>query len=182
MEENVVVAEPRKDNSLLQFSLISALVSVLFYVALYLNGAETFIKPIAYLSVVIPIVFAVIAAQKTKKTNGYLPFNQALKIVFGIFVLSSFSVTLFSYLLYHYIDPAFAERMFQLTIQKTQEWMMKFGVRQEEIDKQVKVMMNMDMYSFGALMKSFFYQCILNFLFSLIIAAIVKKNKPEFTA
>lgn len=180
--ENVTI-ETKKDNVLLQYGLISALASILFFVALYLNGAETFMKPIAYFSYAIPIVLAVIAAVKTKKADGgYLTFSKALKTIFGILVISSFCLSLFSFILNNYIDPAFAERMLQLTIQKAQEMMQKFNVPQAEIEKQIKTMMNMEMYSFGSIMKGFVYQCIFLFLLSLIIAAIVKKNKPEFTA
>lgn len=179
--ENVSI-ETKKDNIFLIYGLLSALASILFFVALYLNGADTFMKPIAYFSYVIPIVFAVIAAVKTKKTEGYLPYSKALKTIFGILVISSFCLSLFSFILNNYIDPAFAERMLQLTIQKAQEMMQKFNVPQAEIEKQIKTMMSMEMYSFTSIMKGFVYQCIFLFLLSLIIAAIVKKNKPEFTA
>lgn len=179
--ENVEI-QPKKDNVLLQYGLISALASILFYVALYLMGAETFMKPVAYFSYVIPIAFAVLAAIKAKKAEGFLPYGKALKIVFGIFVITFFALSLFSFILNNYIDTAFAERMLQLTIQKTQEMMQKFNVPQAEIEKQIKNLMSMDMFSFGSVMKGFLYQCIMLFLLSLIIAAIVKKNKPEFTA
>lgn len=174
--------EESPSSILLQFGLISTLVSILYFVGLYLMGAESFLKPIAYLSYAIPIVFAVLATVKAKKSAGFLLFGQALKLIFGVFVLSFFGLSLFSFVLNNYIDPAFAERTLQLTIQKAQEMMVKFNVPQSEIDKQIKTMMSMEMYSFGSIMKGFFYQCIFLFLISLLIAAIVKKNKPEFTS
>lgn len=169
-------------STMLQFGLLSSLLSILYYVGLYLLGAESFMKPIAYFSYAIPIIFAVVASIKVKKSSIYLPFGQALKIVFGVLVLSFLGLSLFSFFLNNYIDTAFAERTIQLTIQKTQEMMIKFKVPQSEIDKQIKTMLTMDMYSFGSIMKGFLYQCIFLFLLSLIIAVIVKKNKPEFTA
>lgn len=167
---------------LLPYALICALVSILYYVGLYLNGAESFLKPIAYFSYIIPIGFGVAASIKAKKAHGYLTFSNALKLNFGIFVLSFFGVSIFSFFLFNYIDPAFAERMFQLTIQKSQEMLERFNIPQSEIDKQIKGVMSKDIFSFGAIMQNFFISCIVLFLVSLIIAAIVKKNKPEFTA
>lgn len=166
---------------LLQYGLISTLVSILYYVGLYLMGAESYLKPIAYFSYAIPIIFAVIASVKVKRSKLYLPFGDALKVIFGVFVLSFFGLSLFSFILNNYIDTAFAERTIQLTVQKTQEMLLSFNVPQSEIDKQIKIILSMNMYSFSSIMRGFFYQCIFLFLLSLIIAAIVKKNKPEFT-
>ena len=167
---------------LLPYGLISALVSVLFYVILYLNGTEAFMHPVAFLSYLIPITFAVLACRKAKKQTGYLEFGAALRLTFGIQVLSFFALTLFSYLLMNYFDPGFAERMLQLTIQKTQEMLERFKVPQSEIDKQIKGVMSKDLFSLKAILQNFAISCIVLFLFSLIIAAFVKKNKPEFQA
>jgi hypothetical protein len=165
---------------LVPFGLISALLSILFYVLLYLNGTEAFMHPIAFLSYVIPIIFAVVACRKARKQSGFLEFGLALRLTFGIQVISFFAVTLFSYVLMNFIDLGFAERMLQLTIQKTQEMLEKFKVPQSEIDKQIKGVMSKDLFSLGSIMQNFAISCIVLFLFSLIIAAFVKKNKPEF--
>jgi len=92
---------------LLQYGLISTLVSILYYVGLYLMGAESYLKPIAYFSYAIPILFAVIASVKVKRSKLYLPFGDALKIIFGVFVLSFFGLSLFSFILNNYIDTAY---------------------------------------------------------------------------
>jgi len=167
---------------LMPYGLTSALASVLFYVLLYVNGTEAFMHPIAFLSYVIPITFAVVACRKARKQTGFLEFSAALRLTFGIQVISFFALTLFSYLLMNYIDTGFAERMLQLTIQKTQEMLEKFNVPQSEIDKQIKGVMSKDLFSLKAVLQNFAISCIVLFLFSLIIAAFVKKNKPEFQA
>jgi len=40
-------------------------------------------------------------------------------------------------------------------------------------------MAELNIYSLGSLMKSFAYSCILFFIEALIVAAIIKKKKPE---
>lgn len=169
-------------DQLLPFGLTSALVSVLFYVILYLNGTKAFMHPVAFISYLIPIIFSVIACRRARKQADYLEFGSALRLTFGIQVLSFFSLTLFSYLLMNFIDPGFAESMLQLTIEKTQEMLERFKVPQSEIDKQIKGVMAKDLFSLKAILQNFAISCIALFLLSLIIAAFVKKNKPEFQA
>jgi hypothetical protein len=77
------------------------------------------------------------------------------------------------------LDIAFAESVKQLSIEKTIEFMEKFKVPDTEIDKAVDGMIKQEMFSIGSLLKSYAYACILYFLEALIIAAIIKKKKPE---
>ena len=59
------------------------------------------------------------------------------------------------------------------------EFMQNFKVPETEIDKAVDGMIQQDMFSAGSLLKSYAYACILYFIEALIIAAIIKKKKPE---
>lgn len=171
----------KKSNVLLQYGLFSAIASLLFFVVLYLLGSESFVSPLAWLSMAVPVVFAVLACLKAKRENdGFLSFREALKISFGIFVFTGIVTSLFSFILFNFIDPAFADSMKQVTIEQTQKMMAGFKVPQEEIDKAINKMISENMYSFGKIIQSFLFGCILYFIFSLIIAAIVKKKKPEF--
>lgn len=172
--------EKKPDNFLMTYGLIGALVAVLYFVGLYISGTTAFTSFWGYFSYAIPIIIAVIAPVMAKKEQSYLEFRDALKLSFGVLVLSTFSTTVFGYFLFNYIDTAFAESMLQLTIQKTQETMEKFKVPQEEIDKTIKGILTTNIYAFGSMMKNFLFSCIFNFLIALIISAIVKKSKPEF--
>lgn len=172
---------PKKQNVLVQYGLFSAIASLLFFVVLYLLGSESFVSPLAWLSMAVPVVFAVLACLKARRENdGFLSFREALKISFAIFVLTGIVTSLFSFILFNYIDPAFADSMKQVTIEQTQKMMAGFKVPQEEIDKAINKMISENLYSFGKIIQSFLFGCILYFIFSLIIAAIVKKKKPEF--
>jgi Protein of unknown function (DUF4199) len=176
------ISTEKKTNILFQYGLIAALGSVLLFVLLYLGGTTFFGSPIVIpISLAIPIVVAIFACIKAKRENGgFLLFKEALKICFGIFVFSIFATSLLSYLLYNFIDPAFKESMLQLTIEKTQQWMAKFGAPQDSIDKTIQEMAKMDLGSIGTIAKSFAQGCIFWFIIALIVAAIMKKKKPEF--
>lgn len=165
----------------IQYGLISAAAAVLVFVVLYILGAEYFMSPVAWISsYFIPIVFAVMGCiQVKKKNNGYLNFNEALKVCFGVLVITGIVSTIVSYFIFNYLDVAFAERMKQLTIEKSQEAMARFNVPESEMEKAMDKIAEQDIFSFASLMKSFAYACILYFIEALIIAAIIKKKKPE---
>ncbi|HLO80376.1 MAG TPA: DUF4199 domain-containing protein [Chitinophagaceae bacterium] len=178
-----LVPEQKKSNILLQYGLISALVSLLVFVLMYIGGTELMGNNWAMLTGLIPVVIAVLALRKAKKENdGFLEFKEALKIGFGVLVCSTVATSLFSYLLYNYIDQPFGERMVQLTIEKSQLFMEKLGTPQDAIDKAIKEMTFDSLFSFKKIFQGFMFGCIFNFIVALIIAAIMKKKKPEFAA
>ena len=165
----------------LQFGLISALVSILIFVVIYILGAEYFMSPMVWVSsYALPIVFAVwgcIAAKR--KSEGFLAYREALKVTFGVFVITGFLSTVFSYFIFNILDVTFAESVKQMSIVKTMEFMQKFKVPDSEVDKAIDGIIKQDMFSAGSLLKSYAYACILYFIEALIIAAIIKKKKPE---
>ncbi len=165
----------------LQYGLFSAVAAIFVFVVLYIMGAEYFLSPAAWISsYFLPIIFAVLGClQVKKKNNGYLNFNEALKISFGIFVVTGIATTIVSYFIYNFLDVAFAERMKQLTIEKAQEYMLKYNVPESRIDDEINKIAEEALFSFGSLMKAFAYSCILYFIEALILAAIIKKKKPE---
>jgi len=176
------VQDEKKPTVLLQYGLISGLTSLLVFVIMYLMGTDAFAHPLAMLTYLIPIVFAVLACKKAKAATGYLAFREALKISFGILVITSLFSTVFSFFLFNYIDKAFAERLMQVAIERTQDWMQRFGSSQDQIDKAIQRMMKENQFSAGNLFQSFMIGCILSFIIALIIAAVMKKNKPEFAS
>jgi Protein of unknown function (DUF4199) len=175
------VTEMKKSNVLLNYSLVAALISSLIFVLLYIGGTSLFSSGwVIPVSMAVPIVIAILACIKAKKENeGFLTFRAALKICFGIFVISALATSVLSYFIY-WLDPAFKESMLQLTIEKTQQMMAKFGASQDSIDKAITQITKTDLGSIGTIIKGFAQGCILWFVIALIVAAIMKKNKPEF--
>lgn len=173
--------EAKKTNIGVTYGLISGLASVIFSLLLYLNGAKTFVSPVAYLAFVIPIVIGVLAGIRQKKNNGgYLDFKESLKVVFTTFVIGAVISGLFNYLLFNVIDVPFREALTQESVEKMQEWMVKFGTPQEAIDKATEEALKSNNYSLGKTALATAFGCIFWFLVSLLISAIIKKKKPEF--
>ncbi|PVD53003.1 hypothetical protein DC498_06450 [Terrimonas sp.] len=175
--------ETKSTNIGMTYGLISGLASVIFGLLLYLNGAKSFVSPIAWLGFAIPIVVAVLAAAKQKKTNGgYLDFAAALKVIFTTFVIGTVISSFFNYILLNFIDIPFREALAQESTEKMQEMMQKFGAPQDAIDKATEESLKGNNYTLGKTSLSAAFLCIFWFIVSLIIAAIIKKKKPEFPA
>ena len=175
------MSQETKMNSGLLYGLILGAVTILFTLGLYLAGAEAFVSPIAYLGYVIPIVLAVLAGVAHKKQNGgFLEFGAALKTCFTVFVVGSLISTLFSYVLFNFIDVPFQQALNQEIARSTEAFMKKLGAPETETQKTVDTILTGENYSLNKLMVNFAVVSILWFLISLIIAAIVKKAKPVF--
>lgn len=172
--------EKKVTNPLVQYGILSAVIGLIAYIGLYLGGVKAMTSPIAFVLNLLPIVFAVLACIAAKKQDGgYLAFGKALKISFGVFVFTGIATSLFSYVLFNFIDLEFKQAMQQASLEMTEKMMKKFGASTDQIDKAMNEAMKKDSFSFGNVMLGFAFTCFLYFLFSLIIAAIVKKKNPE---
>ena len=175
--------ETKKSNVGVTYGLICGLASIIFGLILYMGGVKMFVNPIAYLGFVIPIVIATLGGLKQKKNNGgYIEFSEALKTVFLIFVIGSVISTAFNYILLNFIDIPFREALAQETAEKTAQFMQKFGASQDQIDKATEDILKGNSYTIGKQLLGVAFFCIVWFIVSLIIAAIIKKKKPEFPA
>ena len=67
--------------------------------------------------------------------------------MFTTFVIGTVISTLFSYVLFNYIDVPFREALTQETAEKAQQMMQNFGANQEQIDKATEDMMKGNNYS-----------------------------------
>lgn len=163
------------------YGLISGLVSVVFGLLLYLMGAKSYVSPIAYFGMLLPIIIAVLAGLRQKKMDGgYLDFAKALKVTFMTFVIGTIIGMLFNFVLFNYIDVPFRDALTQESAVKAAEYMQKFGVKQEQIDKAMEDAMKTNSFSFSKQLLNSAFICIVWFVISLIISAIIKKKKPEF--
>ncbi len=171
----------KTSNTGLTYGLISGLAVVVITLFLYTGGVEMFLSPVAYLAYVVMIVFAVVAARKDKKENGgYLEFAKALKVIFTVFALSLLIQVIFSYILLNFIDTGFRDALMQATLDKIESFMKRLGSPQTEIDKAIDGASKEDPSSIKSQIMGYAIWCIVFFLVSLIIAAIMKKNKPVF--
>ena len=170
-----------KGNPGVTYGLIAGLIMIVISLGLYLGGVKTFLSPIAFLSYVVIIVIAVLAGVRQKKLNGgYIEFSDALKVVFTTFAIGFLLQTLFMYILLNYIDVPFREALAQETQAVTETMMKRFGASDAQIDEALKNAAGQNNYSIGKMFLGYAIWCIVFFIISLIIAAIIKRKKPVF--
>jgi hypothetical protein len=165
----------------LTYGLIAAAALIAFTTILYLGGIKLYLSGTAYLGYVIILLLAVLATQRQKKLNGgYLEFKDALRIAFTVLVLAMLAQSLFNYVLFNFIDKDFKEAVAQASMEKTEEWLKKFGMPEEKISQAIEEERNKNQYSFSRVLLGFSVACIFQFLIALIIAAVTKKKNTEF--
>jgi Protein of unknown function (DUF4199) len=172
----------RKNTNIgLAYGLITGLIICIIALIQYLGGLKTYMSPLGYLVYVVLIVMAVLAGLKQKSLNGgYLEFGEALKITFSVFASALLLQTIFTYVLFNFIDPSFKEALAQEILNKTEDFMRKFGASDSQIDEALESERGKDPFALSRMLLGYAISCIVCFLICLIISAIIKKNKPAF--
>lgn len=166
----------------INFGVILGLFSILATAAIYAIDLSLFASFwTGIILFIIGLSIAIAAIAKTKKAlGGFISFKEAFTVFFITMLIGLLLNMIFSYVLFNLIDPAAAETIKDHIIEMTVSMNQNFGVPAEEIRKQVEAIENSDNYSIGSQLKSFFGLLLFYIIIGLIVAAIMKKNKPEF--
>lgn len=168
------------NNTGLLYGLIAATALVAFTTILYLGGVKLYLSGTAYIGYIIIITLSVLAAQRQKKLNGgYLEFRDALRISFTVLVLAMLAQSLFSYVLFNFIDINFKDAVTQASMENMEVWLKKLGMPEDKISQSLEEERNKNQFSFPRILLGFSVSCIFMFIIALIIAAITKKKNPE---
>ena len=171
----------RSSNIGLTYGLITGLIVCIITLLQYLGGITTYLSAIGFVVYLVLIVIAVLAGLKQKKLNGgYLEFGEALKITFSVIASALLLQTLFTYVLLNFIDIPFKQAVAQEALNRTEEFMRKFGTSDSKIDELLDQAREKDSFSFGNMILGYCIWCIVWFLVCLVISAIIKRNKPAF--
>lgn len=170
-----------KSNLGLSYGLIAGLIITIISLLQYLGGLDMYLSPVGYISYLVVITMAVLAALKVRKSNeGFLEFGEALKVTFTVFALALLMQTIFTFILLNYIDEAFKQAVSQEVMNKTEQMMKKFGASDSQIDSALESERSKDQFAFTRVMLGYALSCIVSFIFCLLISLIVKKSKPAF--
>ena len=174
------MAQQKTISPTLLYGGISTAAMLVFTFITYKGGVESFIGSVVYLMYLLPLGFGCVAALVDRgRHQGYLAFRAALRIIFGIFVASLAIQTLFTWLLVHVIDPHFGQALGPAVLTKMEQAYRRFGMPEDEISRNIAAAKGTDPFSFGSMILGLARDYIVGFLISLILAAIVKRKKPE---
>jgi hypothetical protein len=170
-----------KTNIGMNYGLIAGLIITVISLLQYLGGLDTYLSPVSYVSYLVVITMAVLAALKVRRANeGFLEFGAALKVTFTVFAIALLLQTLFIYLLFNYIDVDFKNAVSQEVMNKSEQMMRQMGASDSQIEKIIDEQRNTDQFSFLRVMLGYAITCIVAFIFCLLISVIVKRSKPTF--
>lgn len=171
----------KKTNPGITFGLIAGLIICVITLLQYLGGIEMYLSPVGYVSYLVVITMAVLAALKHRRENeGFLEFSQALKITFTVFAIALLLQSFLIYVLFNFIDTDFKVAVSQEVMNKTELMMKKFGASESQIEEALESERNKDQFALGRVMLGYAITCIVSFIFCLLISVIVKKSKPAF--
>lgn len=162
------------------YGLIAGLIFTLITLFQYLGGLDMFLSPVGYVSYLMIITMAVLAALKVRKANeGFLEFSEALKTTFTVFALAFLIQTIFVYILLNFIDVPFKQALTEETINRAEIALKKY-MSDSDIDKVIDSEREKDQYSLPRVFLGYAITCILAFIFCLLISLIVKRSRPAF--
>jgi hypothetical protein len=156
---------------------------ILFTIGTYLGGTQAFIGSVVYWMYLSPVLFAVIAVLVQKRRQqGSIDFRAALKVCFGVIVLSLALQMLFTWILVHFIDPGFGRTLPPAVLIKTENTYRRFGMPEDEISRNITALQGTDPFSFGSMVLGLARDYIIGFLIALLLAAILGHKKPASAA
>ncbi len=160
----------------LKWGLIMGIVSIVYQVIV--NLTEQFINPwVGGAALLIPILGLVFALREFRsQNNGFLTLGEALSTGTLAVAVSSMISSVFQQIYINFIDPSFPEKM----MNKMREYFEDLGLDEAVLEKQMDKMA--DQFNNPGI--SFFWQILVSiligFILSLIIGAIMRKEKPVF--
>lgn len=168
-------------NGLIIGALSSVLGVVTYYVAPALMGSMYFGFGIMLFSLALYIFFTI---DLRKKIGGYWDFKTALKGIFLMAFIAGVLSMAFNFVFYKFIEPGAFEKISVFVSEGTSSTLENMGMQQDQIDeaieKQLEAMKAQFDPTFTDLAKNFGIAVLIQFIMSLIFAAIFKKTPPVF--
>jgi Na+/H+-dicarboxylate symporter len=125
-------------------------------------------------------VLAIMAIRIRKANGGYLEFREAFGAIFVMLLVSTVISFIYGFVYKTYIDPDFAMKMKTAALKSMEKMKMPDSKLDEMADKMDKDIAESKKFNLGNNFMSLASMLLLNCLFGLIVAALVKKKRPMF--
>jgi hypothetical protein len=168
---------------ILLYGGIASICIVLFTIWAWKGGIDHFLGNVAYLMYLIPVGFAVAGGLIAKKRRqGGIDFRAALKVCFGIIVLTLAVQAFFTWILVHVIDPRFGRELIPAALAKTLATYRHLGMSEDELSRNADALKGSDPFGVRAMAEGQAKLYIVGFLIAALIAALIKNQQPEQAA
>ncbi|MFM1931728.1 MAG: hypothetical protein RL226_1031 [Bacteroidota bacterium] len=132
----------------------------------------------------IPIVAMVMANKAIRNEQGFLTFGNGFLNALVAGITYSLVAVLFQILLYNVIDPTLPEYLTEKSIEKTAEFMQKFGMPEEQMEIAMAEAAKgiQDAFSTTQMLLSVLWSAFIWAIIGLIVGLIMKRDKVESNA
>lgn len=172
------VLTPKKNS--INHGVILGLMLALSTTIIYAFNTELFTKWwVSILNLLLVVVMGIIATAKSKGIlGGYMSFKQAFSSYFITSAIGLAISTAAGILIFNIVDPELAQYLNERIMEISQEFMVKMGTPQTEIDKAMAELGETDNFSLVNLGKSYFSSLVFQAVLGLLIGLIFKKKDP----
>ncbi len=129
------------------------------------------------ISIALMVYFARLLRQSR---GGFATFGEMFGDIFTMLMINALVGAIFNYILFNLIDPELATTIKNLTIKNSEAMFVKLGMSAEQIDLALAEIEKQDMsMTIGKSVQQLAVSSIIYAIISAILAAILRKNKPE---
>ncbi|KOS06191.1 hypothetical protein AM493_09230 [Flavobacterium akiainvivens] len=164
------------------FGIAIGLLSIFIYTLYYIVDLELFVNFwIGIILFLVNLGVGIFAVAKTKKDlGGYISFKEAFTTFFIVFAIGVAITTIFSIILFNFIDPAAAEAIKEHLIDFSANMMAKTNAPASEIKKTIDAIKENDSYSIKNQLFGYIWSLLTYTVIGLIVAAAMKKNNEAY--
>ena len=155
---------------------------ILYFLMYFFNRPSLASFTFGFVLILFVFTYPVVVTVRYRKNHGnVLIFKDTFFMLFLIsFIRGVLSGAIFL-LLFHVIDPGLSDYIKEKTIENTMKMLQSFGSSEEAINEAIERLQNSpDQFSVNQQLKGTLWSIPIIAVFSLIGAAIIKKNPPVF--
>ncbi len=166
----------------IRFGSIAGGLALAYTLMAYLVDLTLMTNPwVGILFWVVTLILLIIAVSRAKAAmGGFISFKEAFSTFIVAYVIYALITTAFSMLLFNVVDTAAAAELQEMIIESSVGMMESFGAGEEQIEQSVEAMESQNSFGVMGLLQSFFWGIVGYAVIGLIVAAFMKKNKPDF--
>ncbi|WP_448520442.1 DUF4199 domain-containing protein [Rhodoflexus sp.] len=172
------------NNTAIRYGLMLAAVGIVVQLLIYVVNVELMASMISsFVILLISIALIIYFARLLRQARGgFATFGEMFSDIFIMLMISAVAGIIFNYMLYNVIDPDLAETMKRAVIKNSESMFAKLGMSGEQVDAALAEIEKQDMsMTTGKSLQTLLGQGVFYAIISAIMAAIMKKNKPEET-
>ncbi len=165
----------------IQFGIIAGIAYCLGMLLLYFIDRHLFGSLWKVVPFLIILIMAAYSAYVRRQTKGnHITFREALKASFIVCLIAEAMGQVFNYSLYNFIDPELSTFIKEMTVSKSKAMYENWNITEEEISKRIE---QLKQQNFSLTVEKvgigFAFWLIIEFIYSCIVAAIIKKAPQE---